>query len=221
MSTLQKFTLMELIIVVAIIALLPTLILPGLSRARHRLKAINCATHLKRINEAGVSYTEDFDDYFPALWDSDPTRSNALSKLNELYINDLETFVCKADESMMRHSLGADNPGWKSPDRPWRQWASYYGLNADNSRYNAYVFTPNPHVRPNLRVDQINSPGKKLMGADSYGNPALRGGCGVESFNSPEGRHLGSKANTLFCDGHVELVNASALHSQYRYYIGE
>lgn len=56
------FTLIELLIVVAIIAILAALLLPALQSARERGLAIACSSNLKQIGTAAAQYRADFND---------------------------------------------------------------------------------------------------------------------------------------------------------------
>ncbi len=56
------FTLIELLIVVAIIAILAALLLPALHSAREKGKAIACSSNLKQIGSAAAMYRADFND---------------------------------------------------------------------------------------------------------------------------------------------------------------
>ncbi|MHB1158523.1 MAG: type II secretion system protein [Phycisphaerales bacterium] len=68
------FTLVELLMVVAIIALLIAVLLPSLTKARAAAKAAVCMTHLHQIGVAVIAYaTDNNNSAVPAMWTADKT----------------------------------------------------------------------------------------------------------------------------------------------------
>ena len=61
----NSFTLIELLIVIAIIGILASLLLPALGQARKSAQATICISNSKQLALAITSYTDDNDDYYP------------------------------------------------------------------------------------------------------------------------------------------------------------
>ncbi len=61
------FTLIELLIVIAIIAILASMLLPALNKARTRAQSIACLNNLKSIGMGFNLYADSYADYYPSI----------------------------------------------------------------------------------------------------------------------------------------------------------
>ncbi|MDD7984568.1 type II secretion system protein [Lentisphaera marina] len=64
----KKFSLIELLVVVAIIAILSSLLLPSLSKARKTAKLTQCLSTVRQMTISTHMYADDNDRYYPAAY---------------------------------------------------------------------------------------------------------------------------------------------------------
>src|SRR5688572_2069456 len=63
------FTLIEILVVIAIVALLAAILFPGFAKARENARRASCQSNLKQIGIGLMQYTQDFDGRYPLLFE--------------------------------------------------------------------------------------------------------------------------------------------------------
>ena len=120
----RAFTLVELLVVIGIIALLISILLPTLGRAREQAKAIKCASNLRQIGAAVVMYANQNRGYTApwtrlSKWETGDLYQRNSSGEVEVYWGTRylvagglvkETFACPSEQSRTGRNLGGDNP---------------------------------------------------------------------------------------------------------------
>ena len=81
----RGFTIIELMVVIAIILILASMLLPALGRAKDQAHKITCVNDLKQLNYAARMFADDNEDQLP------PRRSTPnhwVERLKEIYVNE-------------------------------------------------------------------------------------------------------------------------------------
>jgi len=123
-STHLHFTLVELLVVVAIIAVLASLLMPALSMARERARQTQCLANLKMIGLATALYADDESGYTPSWGMSGPSSLTAFwvdALLPYASVGNL--WVCPSGPE----SRGANL--WKTSMSTWRRDYMSIGIN--------------------------------------------------------------------------------------------
>jgi len=210
--------LIELLVVVAIIAILAGLLLPTLARAKDKGKTIACASNQRQLIMATLMYENEYNVFplgwypakFPAIW----YRQLQVNLGRQTSVSGMGVFICPS--SLQPPQAGEKGAGL----RPGGFWG--YLAYAQNKEIN--------QGRDDIGMRQVEAPVETIMFADTDGWDAClyadsdptanvlyrhSGGCESSTRTVRVTRRGSSKpvfgrANGVFLDGHGELMrNAS------------
>lgn len=235
---LERFTLIELLIVIAIIAILAGLLLPALNKAREKGKAISCVSNFKQHSSAVMMYVGDNDDMIPCnqfesggatgYWSYQIAPYNGWNK-GVIYPHMSEEI--KTDKFFV-------SGVYRCPSFPLGLFQSLPGYQ-DRYLYGAVGYgwnTLRPEIGKGLKVIKIKNPSEKFFAGDGtdfgsveyhfrmFCHPSEWVGTGDPNLNIGN-RHSGM-LNVLHSDGHVkawkreELLNHNLKgRSYYRWWL--
>jgi prepilin-type N-terminal cleavage/methylation domain-containing protein len=223
----EGFTLVELSVVIAVIAVLVALLLPVLSAAKHKAQRTICLNNLRQINLGVRMYSDDSQDASPSLGWAGLTSTNIESAYygykelmkNYVGLNGASSpqdklFQCPAD-IFNANWFFTDNPPWHFIQKSMHadslfDYSSYTfngGDNATRKIGKALITFPG---LTGVKLSSVEHPARTLLVAEipaiapySWHDPSSHG---VASKNGNGTEYNDSKNVVSFVDGHVSYI---------------
>jgi prepilin-type processing-associated H-X9-DG protein/prepilin-type N-terminal cleavage/methylation domain-containing protein len=221
----NKFTLVELLIVIAIIAILASMLLPALKNARMKAHEIRCISNLKQCGSSVMLYSTDFNGYcVPAISEENSFSWTTLRVRWFQALVELDYLPGTLDAMMEPNA-----------DFVWR-CPSYKSTIPDGSNGNRSVgygmlTTLKSGVgRSFYKLTRASTPSTQIWLADSYNNNGLTidatthytqwyeidGGFYLPGYSNASNNQVihtihSNKANIWFLDGHASGSNAKGM----------
>lgn len=210
---LKSFTLVELLIVIAIISILAALLLPALKKARESAMDITCKNHLKQNGLAFGSYSVDYD-------------GNVLTYIENSSYPHWPRFLMEGDYGGKNYDIFVcpSNYPFKYNDDPalaygvkLSEWAKYnYQPDIDNLSAFIEETQPNGHVYKMVNVERYKQPTKNMLLTDSvFTSDSYSRKKGWQKYSLGNNFHIrhNHRANFLWGDGHVSSHNTNDIAS--------
>ncbi len=150
----SSFSLIELLIVVAIIAILAGMLLPALNQAREKGKGIRCVSNVKQLGTVLTQYTIDYDDYLPIV-------ANAANDV--LWSGSKKNGNFESDGGYISMYFGNSNGVKKCPGLP--EFAD--GYNTGNGGYGYNIHLGDIWSTGYQKMSRISAPAQKVAFGDS------------------------------------------------------
>lgn len=187
----RKFSLIELLIVISIIAILAALLLPALNKARESANRIFCSNNVKTVASATLQYTIMYNDYFPR-------KNNDGCVWREQIILITYPTLNNSSEIKDHHRKFTHCPSMKTPLN-----RISYGYNRALG-YAGDLGIANP-VYPIVKITRIKRPSSIIMAGDADGDAYDSDDKNTVihmKWNLVGNFHRGG-ANLAYIDGHV------------------
>ena len=215
----RAFTLIEILVVIAIVGLLAALLLPVFARARASGRRTSCASNLKQIGLALGLYANDYRSY-PYV-DTGSRPDICLAWPNKLfsYVKSEAVFECPSF-AYGAFKASCPAPDTSTPGHPINFRGSY-DVNLPNASYFKdpvtgitkestpvpQRFTPTRYTRPSTTILLLDGDGGFV--SPGYQEPTATDAATLANYGV-DAHHEGG-ANVSFADGHVKWMSLESL----------
>lgn len=208
----RAFTMVELLVVIAVVGILMALLLPAISQAKASAKRTTCLNHLRQIALGVRMYADDMEDVGPAKLPDKKSLDGwtAYKQLMKSYVGrngssspDDRLFVCPSDT--YHYDFNAASPkaytyiGQPIHRQAWSDYSSY-GFNGGNTRTNTTNGIPFPGIA-GRKLSSVKDHSRTILLAEM---PAFYCFSWHEPQNPRRPHYFNNARNTAaFVDGHV------------------
>lgn len=231
-SSRHGFTLVELLVVIGIIALLISILLPSLSKARQQAAAVKCASNMRQIGQAMNMYVNEWKGWLPHPLTTEPWPEGFWTAKLQTYLMRMRTSADTSNNYKMSFDDAYNCPGKNNFDK-----SGPTDVNRISYSFNQFVYPwtgrtttdPANTTAPGRRHVKLVRAGDWTLAATKGGRTPLANLAMVLEVNSGQYStsnydlvyvvSSGAKAagykpalwhnkkdNVLFCDGHVAPV---------------
>lgn len=231
------FTLVELLVVIGIIALLISILLPALNRARQSMLTVSCASNLRQVMMGLNMYAQDNQGSLPYSYGLEPNGrpyfwSSKLVAGGTRYLGEPKILICP-DRLSMQAPVWANyvQRTMNDPETYYADsWGNAYGyISYAASRFGAmplYYDAPDPAVPAKtykpiklgvtgidatqfiILTESMEVPNTHQLYGTYWTSPMYMNYYG---YNMQQWMHVNGVSNTAFLDGHVAGVKAEEL----------